>query len=111
MKIPKEEGIASYFMRVSQIRDQLQELGEIMSDKEMTIVVLIALLEEWGNLVSSIYGNKEATPFSELWSLCKIEETRLKAKSDVGLNEQVQAFAVMARRKGKKELKPISPKK
>jgi len=51
--------------------------------------------------LSSIYGNKEVAPFSELWSLCKIEETRLKAKSDVGSNEQVQAFVTMAKRKGK----------
>ena len=65
-------------MRVSQIRDQLQELGEIMSDKEMTTVVLNALPDEWGNFISSIYGKMEATPFNELWSLCKIEETRLK---------------------------------
>lgn len=50
-------------MRISEIRDQLQDLGEIMSNKEMTIVVLNALLEEWGNFISSIYGKKEATPF------------------------------------------------
>lgn len=81
MKISKEEGIVSYFMRVSQIRDQLQVMGEIIFDKEITTVVLNALLEEWGNFVSSIYGKKEATPFSELWSLCKIEKTRLKEKS------------------------------
>jgi len=34
-----------------------------------------------------------------MWSLCKIEEARLKAKEDVGSKEQ--AFATMARRKGK----------
>ena len=66
MKVSKEEGVASYLMRVSQLRDQLQELGEIMSDKEMTTVVLNALPDEWVNFVSSIYGKKEATPFSEL---------------------------------------------
>ena len=72
-----------------------------MLDIKMAIVVLNALPDEWGNFVSSIFGKKEATPFSELWSLCKIEETRLKAKSDEGPSEQVQAFATMARRKGK----------
>jgi len=98
MKVSKYEGIASYLMRVSEIRDQLQELGEIMSDKEMIIVVLNALLEEWGNFVSSIYGKNEVSPFNELWSLFKIEEIELKAKNDVGSNEQVQTFAAMARR-------------
>ena len=56
-------------MRMLEIRGQLQELGEIMSDKEMTIIVLSALLEEWGNFTLSIYGKKEHTPFNDLWSL------------------------------------------
>ena len=48
-----------------------------MSDNEMTTVVLNSLVEEWGNFTSSLYGKKEATPLHDLWSLCKIEETRL----------------------------------
>ena len=60
MKITKE-GIAPYFMKISEMRDQLQELGEVMSDREMTTVVLNALPEEWRNLTSSIYAKKEAT--------------------------------------------------
>jgi len=59
MKVTNEEGITSYLMRVSQIRDQLQELGEIMSDKEMATMVINALPDEWGKFVSSIYGKKE----------------------------------------------------
>lgn len=34
MKVSKEEWIDSYLMRMSQIQDQLQELGEIKSDKD-----------------------------------------------------------------------------
>lgn len=86
-------------MKISKMRDQLQELGEVMSDREMTIVVLNALREDWGNFTSSIYAKKEATPLSEIWSLCKIEETTLKSKEDVGSKEK--AFTSMAMRKGK----------
>ena len=88
-------------MRISEIRDQLQELGEEIFYREMTIVVLNALPEKWGNFTSSLYGKKGTTPFQDIWSLCKIEETRLKAKVDVGPNEENQAYAAMARRKGK----------
>jgi len=56
-------------MRVFEIRNQLQELGEITFEKETTTIVLNALPKEWGNFTSSIYGKKEATPFNELWSL------------------------------------------
>ena len=34
-----------------------------------------------------------------MWSLCKTEETKLKAKEDVGSKEH--AFSTMAKRKGK----------
>src|ERR1700733_10288546 len=65
MKITKE-GIAPYFMNISEMRDQLQELGEVMSDREMTIVVLNTLPEECGNFTSSIYAKKQATTLSEI---------------------------------------------
>jgi len=88
-------------MRISEIRDQLQELGEVMSNREIITVVLNALPEEWGNFTSSLYGKKETTPFQDIWSLYKIKETRLKAKINVGPSEQNQAYATMTRRKGK----------
>lgn len=49
--------------------DHLQELGEIMSNNDMTTIMLNALLEERGNFTTSNYGKKEATPFNYLWSL------------------------------------------
>ena len=98
MKILKE-GIAPYFMKISEVRDQLQELGEIMFERERTIIVLNALPKDWGNSKSSIYAKKEATTLNEKWYLCKTKETRLEAKEDVGSKEQ--AFAIMAKRMGK----------
>ena len=67
-------------MKISEMQDQVQELGEIMSDREMTTVVLNALPQEWGNFTSIVYEKKEATPFQYIWSLCKIEKTWLKEK-------------------------------
>lgn len=53
-------------MKISEMGDQLQELGEFMSDREMKIVVLNALPKEWGNFISSIYAKKETTTLSEM---------------------------------------------
>ena len=75
-------------MNIFEMRDQLQELGEVMSDREITTIVLNALPEDWGNFTSSIYAKKEPTTLSEMWYLCKIEETRLKEKVDVESKEQ-----------------------
>ena len=60
-------------MRVSQIRDQLQELGEVMFDREMTTIVLNAMSNECGKFVSNMYGKKETIPFNDLQSLSQIK--------------------------------------
>ena len=86
-------------MKIFEMRDQIQELGEVMSDRDMTNLVLNALPEEWGKFTSSIYSKKEATTLNEMWSLCKTAKTKLKAKKYVGSKEQ--AFATMAKRNGK----------
>jgi hypothetical protein len=52
-------------------------------------------------LLQVFMGRKKLLHSKDLWSLCKIEETRLKAKSDVGSSEQNQAYAAMTKRKGK----------
>ena len=44
---------------------------------------------------------KEATPFQDIWSLLELKETRLKAKVDIGSNEENQAYAAISRRKGR----------
>ena len=72
-----------------------------MSDTEMTKVVLNALPEEWGNFNISLFENKEATPFHDLGSLCKIEETRLKAKGVTGSSKGNQVFIATSRKKGR----------
>ena len=72
-----------------------------MSDTKMTTLVLNALLEEQGNFTSGLFWKKEATPFHNLGSLCKIEEIRLKAKANTESSEGNQAFAAMSRKKGR----------
>jgi len=45
-------------MRILEIRDQLQDLGEIMFDKEMTTVVLNTLLEEWATSLKVLWEER-----------------------------------------------------
>jgi len=69
----REDVVSSYFMRISKIWDQLQDLKKVMFDRELTAVALNSLPEEWGNFTSSSYGKTKATPLQDLWSLCNIE--------------------------------------
>lgn len=83
-KVSEDAGISMYLSKAFQIRTQLQVLGEMIFDKEILSIVLIALTDEQGNLVSNAHKDKNVIPFNNLWFLCKIEEDKLKAKSDEG---------------------------
>lgn len=48
--------------------------------------------------MTSIYSRKDTPKFDELWSLCILEETRLKAKYP---NEKFQDFVARVKKKGK----------
>jgi len=52
----------------------------MVSNKEMISIILNALTDEQGNLVSN--GEEEAIPFNNLRTLCKIKENRVKGQND-----------------------------
>jgi len=64
----------------SQIKCQLQDLGEMVSDKEMIFVILNAFTDEKGNLISN--KEDEAIPFIKLWCLWNPKEYRFNKESD-----------------------------
>jgi len=90
-------------MRVYQIRDRLQGLGEPITDSKVTICVLNALPLERSIFATSIYSKKDSTPFDELWAQHILEESRIKVKDDIGSNEKSQAFLARVKKlkKGK----------
>jgi hypothetical protein len=49
-----DDSITSYFVRISQLRDQLQAIEEIISEKELVNIVLNGLPKTWDAFVASI---------------------------------------------------------
>lgn len=72
----KDEVISSCLSNASQIKGQLQDLGEMVSKKEMISIILNELTDEQGNLIST--NEEEAIPFIKLWSLYKEAADRMK---------------------------------
>jgi len=54
-------------MKIPQIRDRLQGLGEVVSNSEMTTCVLNALPPDWSSFETNVYSRHDTTPFDELW--------------------------------------------
>jgi hypothetical protein len=80
MKMNDDGSITSYFVRISQLRDQIQDIEEIISEKELVNIVLNSLPKTRDAFSTSMNTRKEYPTFEELWTCCAQEESRINAK-------------------------------
>jgi hypothetical protein len=92
MKMNDDDNITSYFVRISQLRDQLQSIEEIISEKELVNIVLNGLLKTWDTFAANMNTRKEYPTFEELWTCCAQEESRINAKEKSQNKYEDQAF-------------------
>jgi hypothetical protein len=92
MKMNEDNSITSYFVIISQLRDQLQAIEEIISEKELVNIVLNGLPKMWDAFVASMNIRKEYPTFEELWTCCAQEESRINEKEKPQKKYDDQAF-------------------
>jgi hypothetical protein len=80
MKMNDDDNVTSYFVRVSQLRDKLQVIEEIISEKELVNIVLNGLPKTRDAFSASMNTRKEYPTFEEIWTCCAQEESRISAK-------------------------------
>jgi hypothetical protein len=59
MKMNDDDNVTSYLVRISQLRDQLQAIEEIISEKELVNIVLNGLPKAWDAFSASMNTTKE----------------------------------------------------
>lgn len=59
VKITRADSIASYFMEVSKLRDQLGAIGEIVADREFVMITLNGLPQSWEPFIQSVSGRSK----------------------------------------------------
>jgi putative lipoic acid-binding regulatory protein len=92
MNMNDDDNITSYLVRISQLRDQLQAIEEIISEKESVNIVLNGLPKTWDAFDASMNTRKEYPTFEELWTCCAQEESRINAKEKSQKKYDDQAF-------------------
>jgi hypothetical protein len=92
MKMNDDDSITSYFVRVSQLRDQLQAIEEIISEKELVNIVLNGLPKTWDAFAANMNTRTEYPTFEELWTSCAQEESRTSAKEKSQKKDDDQAY-------------------
>jgi hypothetical protein len=72
-KMMKDDTISSYFVKISQLRDQIQVINEVVLDKDIIPVALNGLPRPWDAFDSSMNTRKEFPNFEEIWTCCAQE--------------------------------------
>jgi hypothetical protein len=70
MKMNDDDNITSCFVRISQLRDQIQAIEKITLEKELVNIVLNGLPKTWDAFSASMNTRKEYLTFEELWICC-----------------------------------------
>jgi putative lipoic acid-binding regulatory protein len=63
MKMNDDDNITSYLVRISQLRDQLQDIEEIISEKELVNILLNGLPKTWDAFPIIMNTRKEYPTF------------------------------------------------
>ena len=87
VKIQNAETIQSYFTRVSQIKEQLEAVGEDIKNREVVMTTLIGLPRSWDSFIQGICARRKLITFSRLWEECSQEEARTVAREEKMGNE------------------------
>ena len=85
---------------MSQIKEQLEAIRDIIEEVELVMTTLNGLPRSWESFIQGICSRRKLTKFSRLWEDYTQEEARLAAREEKLGDEENQALAAHAR-KGK----------
>ena len=64
VKMQDSESIKSYFTRVSQIREQIEAIGDSVEEAKLVMTTMNGLLRPWDPFIKEIYSRRKLTKFS-----------------------------------------------
>jgi hypothetical protein len=100
-KMTKGDTVSIFFMKLSEIKEQLETIGEIMSDRELVLTTLNNLPKTWEPFLQSISGREALPTFDHLWTDCTQEELRLRNRGVEDSSEENHALALHTKKGGK----------
>ena len=80
VKIQNIETIQSYFIRVSQIKEQLESIDEEVENADIVMTTLNGLPKSWDSFIQGICARKKLIKFNRLWEECSQEEAQIETR-------------------------------
>jgi hypothetical protein len=101
IKMTKGDTVVTFFMKISEIKEQLKAIGEIMSDREIFLSTLNNLPKHWEPFLQSISGRENLPTFDRLWTDCTQEELRLRNRGVEDSPNENHALALHTNKGGR----------
>lgn len=70
VKMAKGDSVVTYFMKISELRDQLSAIGDQVIDKDLVMLALNGLPHSWEPFIQSISGRSKLPKFDGLRADC-----------------------------------------
>ena len=67
VKMKKEKTMQSYFSKVSQIKEQLEAIGDMVDEAEVVMATLNSIPREWDSFTRGICARIKLTKFRKPW--------------------------------------------
>jgi hypothetical protein len=94
-KMQKGETIHDYLSRISQFKEQIEEIGDTLDEYELIMTTLNGLTRPWDAFIQTICARKEKLQFDSLWEECVQEEARVANREEILLRDEDQAIILM----------------
>ena len=95
VKMQNSESIQFYFTRVSQIKEQLEAIGDNVEEAEVVMTKLYGFPRTWKSFFQGICFRRNLTKFSRLWEDRTQEEARIEAREEKMGKYENQSSTVM----------------
>ena len=97
----KGDTVALFFMKLLEIKEQLETIGEIMSGRELVLTTLQNLPKSWEPFFQSISGREDLPTYDRLWTDCTREELRIRNRGVEDSLEENHSLALHTKKGGK----------
>ena len=74
IKMDRGESIQSYFMRITEIKNDLLSIGEVTGDQELSLIARGGLTRDWDVFNTTNINNDTILGYEELLARCSQEE-------------------------------------
>jgi hypothetical protein len=101
IKMTRCDIVATFFVNMSEIIDQLGAIGEVISDRELFLSTLNNLPKQWEPFLQSISRREKIPTFDRMWTDCTQEELRLRARGVEDSPEDNHALALHTKKGGR----------